>query len=74
MLPPTLVMELLLRVLELNIKSRIPIRKVATISEGKVRVFTTGPRNEIPKPCTKEKKGILKPAEREAAMQGCFSH
>lgn len=74
MLLPALVLELLLHMLRLNIKSRIPIRKVDTISYGKERVFTIGPRNEILKPCSKEKINIFKPAEREAAIQGCFSH
>lgn len=74
MLLPALVVELLLHMLRLNIKSRIPIRKVDTISYGKERVFTIGPRNEIPTPCSKEKMNIFKPAEREAAIQGCFSH
>lgn len=73
MFPPMLGMELFLHTVGLNIKSGIPIRKEATVSEGKGRVFTTGPRSEISN-CTKEKQGIPKPAGREAATQGWFSH
>lgn len=40
-------------------KSRIPV------SVGKVRAFTTGPRNDTFKPYTKEKEGILKPVRRK---------
>lgn len=62
MLPPTHMMELPLHIPGLNIKSRLTTREeVATISERKVRAFTTEQRNEIPKPRTKEKQGILKP-------------